>query len=118
MSLKITNECINCGACEQECPNNAIYEGGIKWNLEEGTKFKGILTYKNKQYVSKKFYSPIKQEIFYIVPAKCTECVGFHETPQCASVCPVDCCIVDNENKENTQELLLKNKILHNKKND
>ena len=28
MAIKITDECINCGACEPECPNNAIYEGG------------------------------------------------------------------------------------------
>ena len=28
MAIKITDECINCGACEPECPNTAIYEGG------------------------------------------------------------------------------------------
>ncbi|HAD35278.1 MAG TPA: ferredoxin, partial [Chitinophagaceae bacterium] len=22
MAIKITDECINCGACEPECPNN------------------------------------------------------------------------------------------------
>ena len=27
MALKITEECINCGACEPECPNNAITQG-------------------------------------------------------------------------------------------
>lgn len=27
MSLMITDECINCGACEPECPNAAISEG-------------------------------------------------------------------------------------------
>ncbi|MBI5497029.1 MAG: YfhL family 4Fe-4S dicluster ferredoxin [Deltaproteobacteria bacterium] len=27
MSTKITEECINCGACEPECPNEAISEG-------------------------------------------------------------------------------------------
>ena len=27
MAIKITEECINCGACEPECPNNAISEG-------------------------------------------------------------------------------------------
>ena len=25
--MKITEECINCGACEPECPNEAITEG-------------------------------------------------------------------------------------------
>ncbi len=29
MAIKITDECINCGACEPECPNTAIYECGI-----------------------------------------------------------------------------------------
>ncbi|MBM3403054.1 MAG: ferredoxin, partial [Bacteroidetes bacterium] len=28
MAIKITDECINCGACEPECPNNAIYDAG------------------------------------------------------------------------------------------
>ncbi len=27
MALKITDECISCGACEPECPNSAISEG-------------------------------------------------------------------------------------------
>lgn len=27
MALKITEECINCGACEPECPNQAISQG-------------------------------------------------------------------------------------------
>jgi ferredoxin len=27
MATKITEECINCGACEPECPNEAISEG-------------------------------------------------------------------------------------------
>ncbi|MBI5326002.1 MAG: YfhL family 4Fe-4S dicluster ferredoxin [Ignavibacteriae bacterium] len=27
MALKITDECINCAACEPECPTQAITEG-------------------------------------------------------------------------------------------
>jgi ferredoxin len=27
MAYKITDECISCGACETECPNEAISEG-------------------------------------------------------------------------------------------
>ncbi|CAH9019161.1 YfhL family 4Fe-4S dicluster ferredoxin [Candidatus Nitrosacidococcus sp. I8] len=27
MALLITDECINCGVCEPECPNNAIFQG-------------------------------------------------------------------------------------------
>ena len=33
MAIMITEECINCGACEPECPNTAIYEGGVNWEL-------------------------------------------------------------------------------------
>ena len=38
---------------------------------------------------------PISNEYYFIVPSKCTECVGFHDEPQCAAVCPVDCCVPD-----------------------
>ena len=41
MAIMITDECINCGACEPECPNNAIYEGGIEWAIHDGTSVKG-----------------------------------------------------------------------------
>jgi len=27
MAYKISDDCISCGACESECPNNAISEG-------------------------------------------------------------------------------------------
>jgi ferredoxin len=29
--------------------------------------------------------------LFVIDPEKCTECVGFHDEPQCIPVCPVEC---------------------------
>ena len=48
-------------------------------------------------------------DVYYIVADKCTECKGFHEEPQCAAVCPVDCC-VPNEEIIETDELLLKKK--------
>ncbi len=44
MAIKITDECINCGACEPECPNNAIYEGGVEWAMADGTSLKGAYT--------------------------------------------------------------------------
>jgi ferredoxin len=30
-------------------------------------------------------------EIYVIDPAKCTECVGHFDKPQCVEVCPVEC---------------------------
>ena len=58
MALIITDECINCDVCEPECPNNAIYEGKLFYEID---------------------------------PARCTECVGHFDQPQCVEVCPVDC---------------------------
>ncbi|MBT7616823.1 MAG: 4Fe-4S binding protein, partial [Calditrichaeota bacterium] len=34
MSLTITDECINCGACEPECPNDAITEGDEFYEID------------------------------------------------------------------------------------
>ena len=42
MAIIITDECINCGACEPECPNNAIYEGGEEWRFADGTGLSGL----------------------------------------------------------------------------
>ena len=57
---------------------------------------------------------PISDEYYFIVPDKCTECKGFHEEPQCAAVCPVDCCIPDENITETEEELLTKQHFLHN----
>src|SRR5208337_2229855 len=95
MATTITSECINCGACEPECPNTAIYAGGVPWELNGVT-------------------SPaIAQDIYYIVPSKCTECVGFHDHEACAAVCPVDCCIPDPANLESEGVLLARARELH-----
>ena len=66
VAIIITEECIACGVCEPECPNQAISEG----------------------------------EIYIIDPDLCTECIGAFDEPQCASVCPVDCCVPDPDRKE------------------
>lgn len=34
MSTIITEECINCGACEPECPNNAISQGDETFKID------------------------------------------------------------------------------------
>jgi ferredoxin len=60
MAMKITEECISCGACEPECPTQSISQGDT---------------------------------IYVIDAATCVECVGHHDSPQCVSVCPVDCII-------------------------
>lgn len=95
MATMITSECINCGACEPECPNGAIYQGGAAWELNGET------------------HPALVQATFYIVPEKCTECVGFNEQEACAVVCPVDCCIPDPQRPESEETLLARAKQLH-----
>lgn len=34
MSYKIDEECINCGACQSECPTEAISEGTDKYVID------------------------------------------------------------------------------------
>ena len=34
MSLKITDECINCDVCEPECPNGAISQGDEIYQID------------------------------------------------------------------------------------
>jgi ferredoxin len=80
MATTITDECINCGVCEPECPNDAISEG---------------------------------EDYYVIDPELCTECVGFHGEEACQEVCPVDCCIPDEDIKESEEELLLRAQKLH-----
>jgi ferredoxin len=75
MALKITDDCTSCGACEAECPNDAISEGDSQYQIDKN---------------------------------KCTECVGFFDTPQCADVCPTDSCVDDPANKESEEQLIAK----------
>lgn len=58
MALKISDDCISCGACEAECPVNAISAGDDQYQID---------------------------------PAKCVECVGHYDEPQCVGVCPTEC---------------------------
>ena len=115
MAIKITDECINCGACEPECPNTAIYEGGAEWKFSDGTSLKGNYTGKNSgvQVDASKENEPVEMDVYFIVTDKCTECVGFHDEPQCAAVCPVDCCIPDENFVEERTSLLEKKDSLH-----
>src|SRR5437867_13166232 len=95
MSTMITEECINGGACEPECPNTAIYAGGVPWELNGET------------------HEALSADFYYIVPEKCTECVGHFEREQCAAVCPVDCCVPDPQHVETEEILFERAKRLH-----
>lgn len=70
MAVKITDTCISCDACLDECPVEAIVD-----NDE----------------------NPTGEDIYYVYADKCVECVDFHDTPACAEACPTEGCIVWDE---------------------
>ncbi len=80
MALLINDDCTNCDACVDSCPNEAISEGDM---------------------------------IYVIDAAKCTECVGAEDEPQCALVCPVEACVPDPERVETKEALQAKYEGLH-----
>ena len=67
MAVLITDTCINCDLCLDECPETAIV------SADENPLFYGVFTY-------------VKSE-------KCKECVDA-AVPKCADVCPTEGCIV------------------------
>ena len=92
MSLLITAECINCGACLPECPNEAIFENRTAAESANIRVTDGI---------------GVGDAIYVISYDRCTECVGHFDEPQCAAVCPVaDCCIADPAWPESKEVLL------------
>jgi ferredoxin len=80
MALIINDDCIACGACPSECPNDAI---------------------------------AVDDPIYVIDPARCTECVGAFDEPQCQGVCPVECINNDPAHVESKDDLQKKYQSLH-----
>lgn len=114
MAIMITDDCINCGACEPECPNTAIYEGGIQWAIGDGNTYKGQYNLMDGKVVDAHHKNmPVSNDYYFIVPDKCTECIGFHEEPQCAAVCPVDCCVPDPDHVDSKEFMLERKARLH-----
>ena len=114
MAIIITDECINCDACIVECPNNPIYEPSQEWAYSDETALSGNVKLPNGDEMdASEKNEPLSDDFYFIVPGKCTECVGFHDEPQCASVCPVDCCIPDVNVVESEDVLLAKKAWLH-----
>lgn len=72
MSMKITDECINCGACEYACPNKAILEAGRSFVNKNNEKCE-----------------PLSDDHFFIVPHLCNQCNG--KDSECIKICPINC---------------------------
>lgn len=67
MAVRITDTCINCDACIDECPATAIVSADDSPRDDWG--------------------------FTYVKPEKCVECVDA-AVPKCADVCPTEGCIV------------------------
>ncbi len=76
MAVKITDTCISCDACLDECPTESIVD-----NDE----------------------NPTGEDIYYVNADTCTECIGDNDEPACAEACPTEGCIVwdDRDNSTN-----------------
>jgi ferredoxin len=93
-----------------------ILEIGIPYSdpIADGTTIKGSIQLMDGSTVdADKRFEPISLDTYYITPNKCTECQGFHEEPQCAAVCPVDCCVPDELYQETVDELMAKKAKMH-----
>ena len=64
--MKITDECISCSACVDECVNNAIYNSGEEYSING------------------KSHPALSDDHTFIVPELCTNC------KTCVEVCAVD----------------------------
>lgn len=51
MALYITDQCINCDVCEPECPNDAIYQGEIIYEIEASKCTECIGHFKQEQCI-------------------------------------------------------------------
>ena len=94
MSTMITEECINCGACEPECPNTAIYEGGAAWENRGES------------------HPAISQEITTSFPRSAPSASASSTWAMRRRV-PADCCVPNPDDPETEEQLLAKARTIH-----
>ncbi|MDC0610968.1 4Fe-4S dicluster domain-containing protein [Vibrio sp.] len=69
MKYAITDKCVGCHACSLVCPNHAVFQDSDDVNQ------------------------------FHIHSKRCTGCKDQYDTPQCATICPVEEAIIDNQSR-------------------
>lgn len=85
MAVLITDLCINCGGCIDECPVEAI--------VDEDKNLDG-------------------EDRYYVYNDKCVECVGHNEQPACARACPTDGCIIWGESIGEHKDRITGNQVI------
>ena len=86
MAVRITDLCISCDVCLNECPTGSIVDAKD---------------------------NPTGENYYYIHPETCTECIGDHDSLACQAACPIDNCIVwdlpyNDENRDYFADLVYK----------
>jgi Fe-S-cluster-containing hydrogenase component 2 len=71
MAVLITDICINCDACLDECPTESIVDNDD---------------------------NPTGEDIYFVNSETCDECTAEGQEPACAEACPTEGCIVWGEN--------------------
>ena len=46
------------------------------------------------------------REIYEILVHRCTECIGYYDTPQCQKVCPISKCIIHDPQHIESEDTL------------
>lgn len=105
MPLRISNGCDNCGICEILCPYSAIYAKGVNWRKIHNRYF----VYCGESLLFDEFWS---REHYYIVPDKCTECIGKYPEPICTAACTKGCLEKDDLHPESEEHLYAKKEYL------
>jgi len=105
MPMKIATNCENCGLCEILCPYNAIYPAGVNWRKIHNRYF----IFCEEDLVHDDFWSASH---YYVVPDKCTECVGKYPAPICKTACTKNAVLLDTEHPESEEHLFSKKEYL------
>lgn len=105
MPMKINENCTNCGICEMLCPYNAVYPGGVNWRKIHNRYF----VFCEEEVIHDDFWSPYH---FYVVPDKCTECIGKYPEPICKTACTKNAMIKDGVHWESEEHLFAKKDYL------
>ena len=113
MAIKIINEYVDYRPFESECPNNTIYESGFWWKYIDETSPTEIEENKGKSIYLNIKNSSSQDKCFYIVTDKCKKHNVLYDFPQCAEVCPIDFCIIDDYKIETRDQLIEKKSWLN-----
>ena len=49
MAYKISDDCIGCGSCQSQCPNNAIVEGSTQYQIDSSKCTECVGSYDSQQ---------------------------------------------------------------------